>query len=114
MITAERVTAFLMKYILRISLLLMLIGIISSTLKTNQATGETLIQRELMKIGLPMPDSALFFNAATVLLLITPIIVSFCAGLIFTVKKQFKMASVSFLLFAILGASVAINMFIAA
>ena len=94
MITAERFTAFLMRQIVRISLALMIIGMILAAVKTDQT------------------DSAsLFFRTATALLLITPEVAAFCAGILFLLKKQFTMAFASFLLFLILGASAAFNIF---
>jgi len=110
--TAERVTAFLMKQIMRISLLLMITGMVFAALKINSVSEKTQITPVYIATGLRAPNSDLFFYAATVLLLITPLIVSLCAGILFTLKKQFKQALISFLVFVILSASVAVHIFI--
>ena len=95
MITAERLTSFLMKHIVRIALILMVAGMVFAALELST-----------------LPDSILFFNIAAVLFLFTPLIISFCTGVFFIVSKQFKMALVSFLLFAILSTSVGVYFFI--
>jgi len=106
MSSTEHAAAFIMKQTFRISLLLMVVGIIFAALKTNSASSKT----QLIS-GWRAPDSDSFFYAATALVLMTPLIVSLCAGILFAFKKQLKMVLVSFLLFTVLGASIAVHIF---
>ncbi len=107
--TPERITIFLMKQIVRVSMLMMIAGIILRALNINPAPADTPLSLDFVKISLRAPNSTFFFGAATALLLLTPVIVSLCAGAAFAVKKQFKTAAISFLLFAILTGSIAVQ-----
>ena len=106
----ERITAFLMNLILKIALLLMVAGIALMVLKISPVPAETQISLEFIKESLRAPSSALFFGAAVALLLTTPVVVSFCAGIVFIAKKQFKIAAVSFLLFTMLTTIIAVQL----
>ena len=112
MITPERLTAFLMKQIVRIALLLMLIGMIFIMLKINIMPAEIQVSSEFVQKESHILYNSFFFNIATVLLLITPVIISLCTGILFAAKKQFMLAIISFMLFMILSISIIIHMLI--